>query len=180
MAITAALAWQGAGADSGGLPGCGAEGGCAEVISSSYIRLLGVSLTIFAFVHYAAAGIVLAVSQWLGSRTIGAALSLLLPVLASAAVTTGLWAVAIMLFVLQAACAWCLAVHVANAVFFILAIVCARSHWRSAQRQRAEQELAALPARIPVAAAFGDDHAPIHDRNPLGQFQHHGHIMFDQ
>jgi protein-disulfide isomerase len=66
----------------------------------------------------------------------------------------GLWAVAIMLFVLKATCPWCLAVHVANGAFFILAILSAWLHWKSSQRQRAQQELLALPTRLPAAAAI--------------------------
>ena len=152
LAITVGLAWQGVEAIA--MPGCGAHGDCSGVLGSSYSRLLGVSLTSYALVYYAVAGGLLATSPWLGRRTVGPLLWLLLAILSSGAVTMGLWAVAIMVFVLQMTCPWCLAIHVANAVFFILSIVSARSRWKSSQRQRIEQDLPALSARIPAVASL--------------------------
>lgn len=103
-----------------GLPaGCGAGSGCAEVLTSRWASVFGVSVTIPALVTYLGllASSIPAGSSQASKRAVGwFVLALLAAIVGVAAV----WFVALQAFVLKTWCPWCLAEHGVGLLLAIL------------------------------------------------------------
>jgi len=138
-----------------GLPGCGPEGGgCAGVLLSPYSRLLGLSLTIYALAFYGFFA-VLVVLVGVGGRATGRPFGLVLPVAAAPAVAVAVWAVLVMVVVLESVCIWCLTVHGINGLLMVTVVIYAWQDWkRSPPRKVAPVVLSALGTLAVGGAAF--------------------------
>lgn len=111
-----------------GLPaGCGAGSGCAEVLTSRWASVWGVSITVPAMVTYVgilassfAAGSTLPHRQTWGWHV----LAMLAAVVGIAAV----WFIALQALVLKTWCPWCLAEHAVGGLLTVAIFVFARGH----------------------------------------------------
>lgn len=157
VAANSVLAWQTAQLDQSmapaGLPGCGAAGfDCNRVLASPYARLGGFSLTTFAFGYYAVLAGLLLLIRRVELDAFWPPLAILLPVFAVLGLVTASWSMAVMLGEIGELCLWCVGVHAANLVFFLLAAGYAQTAWKLREREREEQKLGPLGSKFVVAA----------------------------
>ena len=142
------LAWHAAQPNIG-LPGCtGGSLGCNLVITSHYGRVLGFSVTRYAFAFYLAVTLMLFVA-----RQRSAPISLCLPVMTAVGVTAGGWSVWVMLMRIEAICPWCLGLHACNLMLFLFTLAYACQDWWLADDARIRSALPYLPVYLPWSAA---------------------------
>lgn len=97
-AVLAAVLW--ATGDSGGLPGCAAEGGCASVQQSPWASLFGIPIAAWGLAGYGLLS-VLALRPWPLARSLS-------PLISSVALAVSVWLNLASWRALQAVCPWCL------------------------------------------------------------------------
>lgn len=97
-AVLAAVLW--ATGDSGGLPGCAAEGGCASVQQSPWASLFGIPIAAWGVAGYGTLAVLA-----LRPRPLPRALS---PLIASVALAVSVWLNLASWHALHAVCPWCL------------------------------------------------------------------------
>lgn len=103
--------------------GCGAgESACAEVWTSSYSRVLGISLAAWGLGYSSL--VISAGIAFRRSTTVRSAL--FLPALTSVGAIVGVWLSGLMFVELESRCAWCLAVHGLNFLTFLASVGRAR------------------------------------------------------
>jgi len=138
FAANAAIAFTHAQAkqlDSPELWGCGAgETACAEVWTSSYSRVLGISLAAWGLGYSSL--VISAVVACRRSTTVRSAL--FLPALTSVGAIVGVWLSGLMFVELESRCAWCLAVHGLNFLTFLASVGRARVLLNRAAARRTE------------------------------------------
>jgi uncharacterized membrane protein/glutaredoxin len=140
LVLSAVLAWhhhQLASGSEEGLAGCSGGGfDCDKVLTSPYGKLWGISVTWFALAYYLVMGVALAAVGRLARTSPGTPAALALPALAAIGLATAGWDVGVMVGVIGSLCPWCLGVHAANTLFFLLAAAWAQSAWQGAERSR--------------------------------------------
>ncbi len=154
LAATIVLAWSSATQQP--TPGCSFIGfGCDEVLASPYSRLLGVPLTTFALIYFAATAIILlGVFKLRGYSGAIAAIAVCLASVVG--VATGVWSIRVMLFQLERICLWCVTVHAANFLFLLTGLALIYVRWRRVDakfRQQHGNGLKTRPLEIAVICA---------------------------
>lgn len=158
VALTLVLVWQGnqlssidgSAAAKRGLPGCGPGEPCNHVLRSPYATILGKSLTKWNLGYYVAVAAALLVAIYAWQLSLSPPLSLMLPVVTLVGVVAGGWCLAVMIWMLQSICYWCLSVHGVNLLLFVAALAYATQDWRHRQFTRWEAGVPPLPS-TPVA-----------------------------
>lgn len=136
--------------------GCGAGGGCSEVLTSSWSKVLGVPVGAPAIAAYGLMlGLLLAVGA---NRPMASQRGVwgLLAVLAGVVLASAAWFIGLQIFVLRAFCPWCLADHGLGAILSILILWSllrspARSDFEESDDESELEE--ASPARRPFPRA---------------------------
>ena len=139
------LWWTG---DSGALPGCSAEGGCASVQQSPWARLFGIPVAVWGAGTYLG----LAALAILGHGTV----RLLLPLLATLGLAISIQLNAVTWHELHAVCVWCVA------SLAIMAAICARA-WLQVSRP-ARPWLAGVALVVALTGTLGLHQ--VHSGNP--------------
>jgi uncharacterized membrane protein/protein-disulfide isomerase len=156
FAANAAIAFTHAQAkqlDSPELWGCGAgASACAEVWTSPYSHVLGISLAIWGL-GYALSVLAALAACW---RSTAVWSALLLPTLTSVGAIVGVWLSGLIFVELESRCAWCLAVHGLNIITFLASIGRARILLKREVARRTETgESRSLLKSIVAAIAGG-------------------------
>lgn len=144
-----------AGEVEGGLPGCSGGGfDCNKVLTSPYGKLWGLSITWFALGYYALLFVVMVVVRRLERSSPGIPAALALPALSAMGLATAGWDVGVMVGVIGEVCPWCLGVHTANTLYFLLSGYYAQASWQASQRLRATSGEPRLSLRPALLAAL--------------------------
>jgi uncharacterized membrane protein len=109
------------------IPGCTEGGGCQQVLTSQWAFLLGQPVSLFGFLFYSGLlGVVV-----IRSAT-GASAGRALEVAGSLTVVAiALWFTGVQLFILQAFCPWCSAIHLIASAGAILLVADSPQSWKS-------------------------------------------------
>lgn len=116
--------------------GCGGGSGCDEVLSSSWSRLFGLPVSLFAVLTYLVllSGTFLAKNSKTSSQRRTGWLVMLAT--ASSIVIASLWFTALQIFVVKQICPYCMTEHGVGVVIALLIFI--RTPWKTVLRQQAE------------------------------------------